>query len=122
MSIILPHWGAIRINKVVRQLNDTSMSLEIQKAEYLGGISLTEMAKQMVPISVIQWTPYCLSLYVQWKGLFEHEHAVIYTSVYNCMLCILFMFLLWFPNQLLYSLLCGHKLLHGLESHNSFIE
>lgn len=41
------------------------MSLEIQKARYLGGISLTEMVKQMVPISVIQWAPYCLSLYVQ---------------------------------------------------------
>lgn len=59
------------------------MSLDIQKAGYLGGISLTEMAKQMVPISVMQWTPYCLSMYVQWKDLFEYKHAAIYTSVYS---------------------------------------
>lgn len=50
---------------MVKQLNDTPMRLEIEKARCLGGISLTEMAKQMVPISVVQWTPYCLSMHVQ---------------------------------------------------------
>lgn len=38
---------------MVKQLNDTPMGLEIQKAGCLGGVSLTEMAKQMVPISVL---------------------------------------------------------------------
>lgn len=101
---------------MVRQSTDTPMSLEIRKAGHLGGISLTEMAKQMSPISVVQWTPYCLSMYVLWKDLFEHEHAVIPTSVYSYS-CFCYDF------QISYCTACSVSTnLHGLESHSSFTE
>lgn len=78
ISIVWPHWGTARINKIVRQLKDPFMSPQkIQRRDICKKSHLQKWLSRY----------YLFLLHDgQWMGVFEHAHAVVYPCVcrYSC--------------------------------------